>query len=538
MTPTLEELIKVVADDLRSRGKPVPWELDPSAPEAVITALSTKVEAGHAIHVHAMASTLGAGKWTEAKIEWDFGDPTGKYNTLEGFNAAHVYDKPGLYTITLTLTNAAGVTGYASVLVTVEKSTRTAVYVDPAGDDNNDGLTPSRPVKTLAMAKTLIFFGNKELLFKRGCTFDMPYGTWNVSITGETNVCVGAYGDPSLPLPIIRKTGKADGGSFISMSDSCVDVTIQDIEFRNETTTGPEQTNRPFVLSARGQNVTIRRCKGVNVGYFFNGSGKPKGWLVQDNETPTPNDLSGYAVWAESDDGVVLGNTFTGSTQEHLIRSSESNLDRLLIAHNKLTNKGKTTINIRGGAYVYIIENELNGAPFGFGATKSMCAKDKTAKAHDIVVRRNSINSRLQIGSPAASDIVIDDCVISQTSDTEAIEVKATDPAPEYAGIQIGPVTIRNTRFASPNSKAIKCYRDDRDPAKFPVTVLPTKWLNITVCDFGKTAKPVIDIPDVSVIGSSTGNTFHSSPVASVGGVSKTVDAWNLLTGGNDKTAP
>ncbi|MDB5302359.1 MAG: hypothetical protein JWO87_4022, partial [Phycisphaerales bacterium] len=32
---------------------------------------------------------------------FDFGDPKGAFNRLTGFNAAHVYDKPGAYTLTV-----------------------------------------------------------------------------------------------------------------------------------------------------------------------------------------------------------------------------------------------------------------------------------------------------------------------------------------------------------------------------------------------------------------------------------------------------
>ena len=39
-----------------------------------------------------------------AHYDWDFGDSTAKFNHLTGFNAAHVYDQPGKYTVTLTVT--------------------------------------------------------------------------------------------------------------------------------------------------------------------------------------------------------------------------------------------------------------------------------------------------------------------------------------------------------------------------------------------------------------------------------------------------
>src|SRR5213079_2248728 len=87
---------------------PPPSSNTAGAPSALITAQETSIAAGHAVHVHALNSQLGAGTALTARYEWNFGDSSGKYNTLVGFNAAHVYDTPGSYTVTLKITNEAG----------------------------------------------------------------------------------------------------------------------------------------------------------------------------------------------------------------------------------------------------------------------------------------------------------------------------------------------------------------------------------------------------------------------------------------------
>jgi hypothetical protein len=55
-------------------------------------------------------NTLGGGLPHTASYRWDFGDTssTSAYNVLPGFNAAHVYDTPGNYTLTLRVTNENG----------------------------------------------------------------------------------------------------------------------------------------------------------------------------------------------------------------------------------------------------------------------------------------------------------------------------------------------------------------------------------------------------------------------------------------------
>src|SRR5439155_198547 len=77
-------------------------------PRPVINLIGKTGTGPHTVHVHALASTLNGGDYLTARWQWDFGDPGGKYNQLEGWNAAHVYDNPGTYTIRLTLTNQNG----------------------------------------------------------------------------------------------------------------------------------------------------------------------------------------------------------------------------------------------------------------------------------------------------------------------------------------------------------------------------------------------------------------------------------------------
>src|SRR4051812_46273238 len=56
------------------------------------------------LHVHATEIPLTHGTPLTARYQWDFGDPKGKYNSLAGWSAAHVYDRSGQYAVTLTLT--------------------------------------------------------------------------------------------------------------------------------------------------------------------------------------------------------------------------------------------------------------------------------------------------------------------------------------------------------------------------------------------------------------------------------------------------
>src|SRR3982750_3820510 len=69
----------------------------------------TRIFAGNNVQVSAVANKagsgtqLGAGSPITSRYEWNFGDHTAesRYDVLPGFNAAHVYDEPGTYKLTL-----------------------------------------------------------------------------------------------------------------------------------------------------------------------------------------------------------------------------------------------------------------------------------------------------------------------------------------------------------------------------------------------------------------------------------------------------
>jgi hypothetical protein len=129
----------------------------------------TTIEAGQSVHVSAMPNRKGAGTNfggdpTAAQIEWNFHDPQGSYNHLPGFNAAHVYERPGKYKITLRVTNK-GETDTASRIIKVVAPQRKRVYVNPWGNDNNNGKTPGKAVATIDRAMQLVG-NNTELLFR------------------------------------------------------------------------------------------------------------------------------------------------------------------------------------------------------------------------------------------------------------------------------------------------------------------------------------------------------------------------------------
>src|SRR5262245_61050195 len=94
-------------------------------PEIEITCAGTMVPA--VVHVQRLGknpSSVSDPNLAKNRYDWDFGDEAGKWNTLTGFNAAHVYDKPGVYTIGLTVTDPAGKTAKRQTKVKIGADSR------------------------------------------------------------------------------------------------------------------------------------------------------------------------------------------------------------------------------------------------------------------------------------------------------------------------------------------------------------------------------------------------------------------------------
>jgi hypothetical protein len=307
---------------------------DQLAPTGVIHTMESTLAAGHAVHVNAVGSDMKTGTDVTGTYRWDFGDPGSKYNTLRGFNAAHVYDNPVNYTITLTLTNDQGHTSVSTTTVTITAAARKVIYVSNSGSDSNNGLSPQSALKTLDKAKTMLG-DNTEILLERGGKFTLSS---TMFINGK-NVVVGAYGSDSNPNPVVTWSGSTSGyASLINSGSNSRDITIQDITF--------DDAANQYAVSPGGTNLAVLRCQFLHVDYGLNNNRAPKGVLMQDSSAPLADGLHGYLSWIQGSDHVYLGNTVANSTAEHCFRNGGA--DRVLVAFNNLTNLDRR--NVAGGA--------------------------------------------------------------------------------------------------------------------------------------------------------------------------------------------
>ncbi len=383
-------------DDTGEVGAPVP----------VITTISKNVQAGHSIHVNALATNFKRGDALSAKYEWNFGDNDAKWNTLAGWNAAHVYDQPGTYTITLRVTNSAGKIATTSTNVTIAESTRRVVYISNDGSDANGGTSRDKAVKSFDKALSLAS-SDTEILFKRGDRFTTDTGA---RISGR-NVVIGAYGAGS--RPVLKYTGPADFMTILAVADTSQDVSISGLAFDMHFS-DLENKNRPNAIGAAGVNVTVRDNEFINIGYGINANGKPRGLMVVDNVAPREEAIRSYLVWAQGSDISIIGNEVANSTREHNIRVGGA--DRVLIAHNDLSNTTrevsgdriyKGTVTIHKGSYVYISRNKLSGGPVAVGPLGGGDGlKSPSDRWNWAVIEENEFDTRLQVDHGASHVMV------------------------------------------------------------------------------------------------------------------------------------
>lgn len=380
-----------------SGGTIIPHDANASSPNAVISMLAGSANAGIPITVNAMSSSLGSGTPLTARYEWNFGDSNGKYNTLVGFNAAHIYDNAGTYTITLKIINESGKVDTATRSVTIASANRKTIYVSAAGNDNNSGTSTSSPVKTMARADAILGDNsNYEVLFRRGDTFTTTTG---INFGGD-NVVIGAYGTGS--MPVLKYNGPSSYNAIIWARGGCTGVTVQDITF-DSVFTGSDSSNIPNALAASGTNFAARNCQFLNVGYAFNGNMYTHGLLLQDNDAPSITGIKSYFGWIEGDDLCLIGNKVANSTREHIVRAEDVN--HVLLAYNNFTNLNRTSVDqydsnkgcmtIHKGNYVWIANNTINDGPLSVGPLgETNGLNDTGARMNYTVVENNKINAQ------------------------------------------------------------------------------------------------------------------------------------------------
>jgi PKD repeat protein len=397
--------------------------VDPNAPAPVITVTDgASILPGESVHVEAVDSSFGNGDILHSTISWNFGDAGSSYNTIAGFNAAHAYDTPGTYTVTLTITNQDGLSGTAIQQVTVLQDSRPAIYVSASGDDSNDGSTPNDPVQSVARVNQLIT-SNTRILFHDGDTFASADTLY---INGLSDVYIGSYGQGA--QPVIMYNGPTGYNQIVYIENSSEGITIQGLTFDSIYSDFHFDDAIPSGIRLTGSNITIRNNTFLDVLDGMDLQNQPSNVLIQDNSAPSLTGLRAYFTWVQGTDIAIVGNTVVNSTREHIVRVAGAT--RIQIADNNLSNVSgaawgdpedgiKGAITIQYGMYAYVTGNTVPSGPVTLGplTLSSAGPQSNSLAIFDMSVFENNTFDDGVLIQPGAHNAVFRNNVLYQTAD-------------------------------------------------------------------------------------------------------------------------
>lgn len=276
--------------------------------------------------------------YADLNFEWSFGDDSSAVwatngrskDEATGFVAAHVYEDPGTYIVTLRVTMPDGAASTYEQTITVQDpavvyanssnaTSERTYYVSALGNDNNNG-SLNLPFRTVERGLTRLFAANgpKRLLLRRGDSFAGGDGIYVAGRTGPFTI--GAYGTG--PDPVITFSASTNGAA-LQLSASTTDVRIMDLDIIGPTV---GHTITP------GVNATVLRVDVTGAGSGISTSelnGNKSGVFVVDS---TFIDSDNYGIYYNFGEHVaVLGNLIDSVAQEHLMRCY---LTHSVIGHN------------------------------------------------------------------------------------------------------------------------------------------------------------------------------------------------------------
>jgi len=502
---------------------------DSLAPTPIFALTGVSGFGPHAIFVNGLASQLGSGTVLTTHFQWNFGDPSGQYNVLDGWNASHIYDTPGTYTVTLTLTNQLGKSRSVSANVTVLADTRRTIYVDNNGNDANTGQTPQTAIRTVDRAIALMGSGVR-LLFHAGQTFTVDLG---ISITYQ-DVLIGSYGSGANPV-LYRVAGTGD--SIISMYDNANQIVVQNLTMDSQWK--PVGVIADYIpangIVPGGVNSAIRNVTFLNLNIAVDCDRSPNGTLVENCNAPLSTGLRSQFIWGQGSNQVYLGNTAANSTREHIVRTvgtvaqliaynNFTNLDRRPLGDAEDYNKG--TLDLHRSSYDYVDNNyfydgELRTGPFGGAGEPPNTGTDW------VVIEDNHVfNYSMQILG-GTHHLMVRNNVFTVTNDADITII------PSYRGMLASDINIINNTGISNGTIGYFIYMYGGGPAGI-VTVKNNLWVAPNVVGGTGTAAILVADTNINEFSSVANNVWQMPTTANSwghGGVMYVYPSWGFSQG-------
>ena len=407
----------------------------PVPPTVSITTTRTSGVAPLAISFDATATTSLTTErpFHDLHYRWDYGDPSsGEWATSRksknqdtGAVGGHVYETPGIYTATLTVTDNAGATTQQTVQITVEDpdvvfSGANTICIS-TGTDFTGAPAGAQQITTTSWSEIANALGTgKRVLLKRGDTW--IYDGVRRSLTFPGPGILGAFGSGPKPVLTFDKDGT---DQIFWMGTGSTPNQFGDFRFMDLDIRGRGYNWRFLHAEGACHDVTVLRVDMQEGSVFLNLAPSILSYY-NNNDRPGHTMFSGFAIVETRYHKVVgdggefnarhiayigmvrsmfLGNVWNDSERgEHVLRVPFA--QRLLIAHNELSNTRarKHLIKLHGGGL-----SDYNGQPVppGENQTKFVTIADNyfTSALGDWLI---SVGPQNDTSAEYTRDIVIE----------------------------------------------------------------------------------------------------------------------------------
>ncbi len=320
--------------------------------------------------------------------DWDFGDNNsyqGNPNTFSGFNAAHVYEKPGNYIATLKVTDKLGkINTTNSINITVKDRDGRKFWVDAnLGNDTWTGLCKEKettsncgPWKTATKAFKQMenwqyvsgitprnYLPGDEIIFKRGQTFEISTSTRITHYRGGYGYIFRAD-EGNGAKPVIQYTGTGTDHLINQIGYDLGHIAFIDLIFnlrspKNVSAGGliynAGRTRNILLLRVEGNDpkngfFTLQGSKGTDMTGLFVFDSKIKNNAIYSNSNTlgyyygsnlaiinSTFDLAGnhVAYLAQVDKGVISGSTFSRPAYGRTALRLSQKSNNVQISNNK-----------------------------------------------------------------------------------------------------------------------------------------------------------------------------------------------------------
>lgn len=411
-------------------------------------------QAGGVVHVSAINKS---GNFIAAKnlnYKWDFGDPTGTYNSLPGWNASHFYQNPGTYTVSLTIDDGKAGQKFQRSL-TIAKDSRPVINV-----------------KTIADIITNAAKGNVRIICPAS-VFKFT-GTQSVTVSHTRNVTIESA-DPKNPATFSLALDA--NLTLLQTWWDTANLVIRNIKIVGDNSKYAQYMGHPFTQQwmgwIRGYNVSVIGCVFDKVLEGIQSQPGMPFMHIENNSSPDVWSVTNSPMWIEGCHIVQLGNSFKKGCWENTNRTADGGAEYLLLAYNVLAAahliapfplKSPCTWRTIRHAYAY-----ANVFTDSFVAVES---RGPDVEGWNLSFDLNTFNNSQLILRAQATDILIKNNIFNEYVDGPCIEFDSPRNGQSVTGVEAygNKFNMTSKRSALGDSGATKSLPTDVTKYNVPIT--------------------------------------------------------------------